>query len=207
MNTDDEYGQLWAAAQAFGLPWRTRAKCRIQTFQATDGNAEALAAALAFINHVGRDTESEWGAAPILWMYGVTGVGKSHLALAVGWDYLEGGRTVAYCQVEDMLTDLQTKLEDGAVLAKRMHYLKRCHLLILDDIGAHNPTPWRTSQLDALVDYRWREELPLILTSNTVDLPPRIVDRCRDGRTVAVRGDTWRGKDRHGEGASATAGG
>lgn len=195
MNTDDN-GHLFHDAQVGGVPWASRARCQWEGTIERDGNHEALNAVRDFLEFVGGDRALKYAALPILWMYGVTGVGKSHLALVAAWSFLEGGHSVAYCQVEDMLNDLQTKLEDGQGMARRMNYLKRAGLLILDDIGAHNPTPWRTSQLDALVDYRWREELPLILTSNTVDLSGRIVDRCKDGRTVAVRGESWRGKDR-----------
>lgn len=191
--------RIWSHIRASGVPVKSRAKCRLEATIERDGNHEAINAVKDFLEFVDTDRWLKYAAVPFLWLYGISGVGKSHLALVVALVFLEEELSVAYCQVEDELNDLQSMLEDGPALRRRWKFLKTCRLLILDDIGAHNSTPWRTSQLDALVDYRYREELPLILTSNTVSLSDRIVDRCRDGRVVAVRGESWRGKDKHGK--------
>ncbi len=46
---------------------------------------------------------------------------------------------------------------------------KRCaeaRLLILDDLGAERPTEWTQEQLNKLIDYRARNELPTWFTTN-----------------------------------------
>ena len=169
-----------------GVPTWTRKERRLANFQETTDNAKALAVVRDFL--VGKV------APPLVLLIGVPGTGKSHLALSAAWDYLEDGYSVIYNQVEDILNDLQSNLEDGKAYARLWSRLKDCDLLILDDLGAHNPTNWRNAQLDALVDYRYREALPLILTANKLDFSERILDRVKDGRSAVITGESWRGK-------------
>jgi DNA replication protein DnaC len=39
-------------------------------------------------------------------------------------------------------------------------------LLVLDDVGAERPTEWTQDQLNKLIDYRGRNELPAWFTTN-----------------------------------------
>ena len=165
--------------------WTRKAR-RLDCFQETADNAKALAAV--------RDFLAGKVEPPLVLIIGVPGTGKSHLAIAAAWDYLEDGLTVMYYQAEDLLNQLQTSLDDGREFKLIWSHMKAADLLILDDMGAHNPTTWRTSQLDALVDYRYREALPLIMTCNKLDFSDRILDRVKDGRSAVITGASWRGK-------------
>ena len=169
-----------------GVPAWTRKERRLDNFQETGDNAKALAAVREFL--------AGEVAPPLVLLIGVPGTGKSHLAFAAAWDYLEDGYTVYYNQVEDLLNDLQSNLEDGKAYARLWARVKTCDLLILDDMGAHNPTNWRNAQLDALVDFRYREAWPLIITANKLDFSERILDRVKDGRSAVITGESWRGK-------------
>jgi len=171
-------------------PWTRKERC-LANFQKTMDNAKALAAV--------RDFLTGKVSPPLLLLIGVPGTGKSHLAFSAAWDYLEDGYSVIYNQVEDILNELQSHLDDGKEFRRLWSRLKDCDLLILDDMGAHNPTAWRTSQLDALVDYRYREALPLIMTANKLDFSERIPDRVKDGRSAVITGESWRGKGRRNE--------
>ena len=163
----------------------TRKSCRLATSIETEGNKKALTMVRAFL---GKQISP-----PMLMLVGLPGRGKTHLATAVAWEYLEDFYSVRYFQVEDMLNKLQSYLDNGKEYGRFWKRLQNCDLLILDDIGAHNPTPWRTSQLDALVDYRYWEKAPLIMTANKLDLSERILDRMKDGATAVMTGDSWRG--------------
>jgi len=171
-----------------GVPKWTRKERRLDNFQETADNAKALAAV--------RDFLAGKVAPPLVLLIGVPGTGKSHLAFAAAWYYLEDGYSVCYNQVEDLLNELQSNLEDGKAYARLWARVKTCDLLVLDDMGAHNPTNWRNAQLDALVDYRYREALPLIMTANTLYFSERILDRVKDGRSAVITGKSWRGRTR-----------
>ena len=169
-----------------GVPLWTRKERRLDNFQETADNEKALA--------VVRDFLAGKVGPPLVLLIGVSGTGKSHLVLSAAWDYLEDGYTVIYNQVEDLLNQLQGSMDDGKEYKRLWSRLKEVDLLILDDMGAHNPTTWRTAQLDALVDYRYREALPLILAANKLDFSERILDRVKEGRSAVITGESWRGK-------------
>lgn len=179
-----------------GIPTPWRKARRFGTWQpATEDKRAAGSAALAF---------SEGKGPRLFAIVGTPGLGKSHLAAAIAWDYLEDGYSVQYCQVEDLLNQLQAAITDGASFARIWRRLKEADLVILDDLGAQNTTEWRTSQLDALVDYRYREGKALVITSNKVEgIPERIIDRLKEGKTVVMTGPSWRGKRPKGENVNA----
>jgi DNA replication protein DnaC len=169
------------------VPLHTQATRRLKNITRAETNEDALAAAADFLDGT--------FLPPLLLLIGTPGVGKTTLSYAVAWEYLEEGLSVRYWQVEELLNELQANLEDGKQFGSIWASLRNCDLLILDDLGAHNPTKWRDSQLDALIDFRYREEAPLLMTANQVDLSDRITDRIKEGRTAMITGKSWRGRE------------
>lgn len=169
------------------IPRHTRS-LKIADLERTDGNENAFQAVAAFLGN---------GAPVSLLLIGVPGVGKTTLAYIIGWGFLNDGATVLYYQVEELLNELQARLEDGTEYGKLWGRLKRVDLLILDDLGAQNRTAWRDSQLDAMFDYRYRERLHLVVTANHLDISGRILDRLKEGATAVIKGDSWRGKGKN----------
>ena len=169
------------------VPRHTRQTRRFNKIARTPENADALDWVNDFLN-------GEINP-PLLLLIGIPGVGKTTIAYAAAWDFLEDGLSVQYWQAEELLNELQANLEDGKEFGRIWTRLRTCDLLILDDLGAHNPTKWRDSQLDALIDFRYREQAPLLMTANKVDLSDRITDRVREGRTALIIGKSWRGRE------------
>lgn len=65
---------------------------------------------------------------------GATGVGKSHLATALGNEACLKGYKTIYCNVGKLLASLQMKRADSSYL-REIEKIERQHLLILDDFG------------------------------------------------------------------------
>jgi DNA replication protein DnaC len=129
---------------------------------------------------------------------GENGTGKTHLALAIGWEWLEQGKTVLYYQVADLIRALRDGFKREAVDSYSMiiAFAKNCSLLILDDLGTERVNEFATEQLDLIVDYRYINMKPLIFTSNlSLDkLWPRIADRMISGLIVHLKGESYRKK-------------
>jgi DNA replication protein DnaC len=173
--------------KASRIPLRTRKTRRLNKIARTENNCIAVDAAESFIS--GNINP------PILLIIGVPGVGKTTLTYAVAWEFIEDALSVRYWQVEELLIELMASQNNGERYGEIWHQAKICDLLILDDIGAHNPTIWRNSQLDALIDFRYREGAPMILTANNVEFTERITDRIKEGKTVNITGKSWRGRE------------
>ena len=63
-----------------------------------------------------------------------------------------------------------------------METFRECPLLILDDLGAEKDTEWVREQLYRVVNHRYFEKLPMVITTNegVTGLDPRIASRIRD---------------------------
>lgn len=99
----------------------------------------------------------------ILFM-GPPGVGKSHLAIALGICAIKAGMTVMYKSVFDLISDLKEAEAIGTytILAKT---LKETQLLILDDLGMKK-MPADAAELLLETIMRRYEKTSTIITSN-----------------------------------------
>jgi DNA replication protein DnaC len=95
---------------------------------------------------------------------GPTGVGKSHLATAIGYEAIKREMTVLFLSASTLLADLMTGRADGSH-AKRMTSITRCDLLIIDDFGLRQLTETGADDLYEIIHSRY-ERGSIIITSN-----------------------------------------
>jgi len=137
---------------------------------------------------------------PFLTLSGVPGTGKTHLALAVAWTWLETGKgLVAYYQVETLLDALRRgydkeKRKPNEDTDTILNYLSFCSIVVLDDLGAESTTEWAWKKLDEIVDARYINKLPTVITTNGApgQLSPRIADRLFEGEIIILEADSYR---------------
>jgi DNA replication protein DnaC len=86
---------------------------------------------------------------------GAVGLGKSHLAQALGWEACARGYTVLFTTTGQMLRDLGAGHLDGSWPQRLRRYLKP-HLLILDDFAMRDFTGQQAEDLYELVGERVR---------------------------------------------------
>ena len=65
---------------------------------------------------------------------GPPGTGKSHLAVALGYEAIKQGKSVYLATLAEIVTSL-TKAEREGALAQRIRFLTRTSLLIIDEVG------------------------------------------------------------------------
>lgn len=95
---------------------------------------------------------------------GPTGVGKSHLAQAIGHQACRQGHDVLFCSFYKMMAQLRCGRADGSY-ERRLQALLRPSLLILDDFGLKPLAPPADEDFHELVAERY-ERGSIVITSN-----------------------------------------
>ena len=127
----------------------------------------------------------QFAASPRGWLLlsGSYGSGKTHLAAAVANTCVEYGMATIFLTVPDLLDWLRYSYDSSdSTFEKRFEEIRNVALLVLDDLGAQNATPWAAEKLFQIIDYRYTRRLPLVVTSNQrlEDLDDRIRSRLQD---------------------------
>lgn len=118
-----------------------------------------------------------------IFMMGATGLGKTHLSLAIANEVIKKGFCVIYGSVTEFLNKLrQEQFSNGGyhdVSDDTMKLLCSCDLLIIDDLGAENSSEYTLSQLYEIVNTRQNRSLPMIINTNIANdqLRERYKDR------------------------------
>lgn len=107
-------------------------------------------------------------SAPSLLFQGETGLGKTHLSLAIAGQVVNQGYGVVYGSAQNLLS----KLEREKFSYQREQFgeteqtLLDCDLLILDDLGAEFTTQFTVASIYNIINTRLLKELPVIISTN-----------------------------------------
>lgn len=147
---------------------------------------------------------------PSLYICGDLGTGKTHLAAAMANEIISAGRAVKYTTFARMTQDVRTAYYSASkeTEAETVKRYQDAPILFLDDLGKEKPTEWNLALLFSLIDYRYSNGLPTVITANyTLEeigekLTPiggdpmtaaAIVDRLfEDCHQLQINGQSWR---------------
>jgi len=118
-----------------------------------------------------------------LLLQGRYGCGKTHLAAAIANFAVSLGVPTLFITVPDLLDTLRFAYQAPDVtFEERFEEIRRAALLILDDFGTQNATPWAQEKLFQILNYRYINRLPLVVTTNLLlgDIEGRIRSRLED---------------------------
>lgn len=109
-----------------------------------------------------------------LLMQGPPGVGKSHLAAALGVKAVENGFGVMFYRLEELLSALRRDAELTPAKLRRKKYLSTS-LLIIDEVGFEPMTRQEASLFFRLVSHRYQRGSILITTNKGIKDWPEIL--------------------------------
>ncbi len=101
-----------------------------------------------------------------LYFYGRTGLGKTHLSLAIANEVMKKGYNVVYGSVITFLNKLEREKFGRTETFETEDILVDADLLILDDLGAEFATPFAVSALYNIINCRIARGVPTIISSN-----------------------------------------
>lgn len=123
-----------------------------------------------------------------LFLQGGYGCGKTHLAAAIANFAVQMGVPALFITVPDLLDSLRfTLAEKDNRYEDYFNEIRQINLLILDDLGTQNATPWAQEKLFQIINYRYINHLPLVVTTNLrlEQLEGRIRSRLEDPELVS----------------------
>ena len=124
-----------------------------------------------------------------LLLQGGYGCGKTHLAAGIANFAVEMGVPTLFLTVPDLLDTLRYSYDsEDTTFEKRFDEIRNAQLLILDDFGTQNATGWAQEKLFQIVNYRYINKLPLVVTTNLAldEIEARIRSRLADPELVTT---------------------
>lgn len=159
---------------------------RFETFRTDELGAFEANMFLRFV----QDTCREYAERPNGWllMRGTHGCGKTHLAAAIANHRIDRGLPVLFEVVPDLLDRLRASYAPSSPVSYDEHFelVRSIEMLILDDFGTQNTTPWAVEKLYQLLNYRYNARLPTVITTNQsiTEMDPRLASRLSDRQLV-----------------------
>lgn len=123
------------------------------------------------IRHYAETIEDAYEDGQGLVCWGAPGNGKTHVAIGIGKVACALGYSVRFVVVADWLEGMRSAFDEQAKPVKHDWGRKppdptEAEFLILDDLGLESETAWVREKVYQIVNRRWLEQLPTIVTTN-----------------------------------------
>lgn len=182
-----------------GIPKKYQA-ARLENISPAKGQENAYKEACAFVKRFNKSRNTSG-----IYFIGVVGSGKTYISAAIAnaiissWpipecaakeavygNFREGFSPVRFTSTVDLFTQLKSAYSKNATGKDILDELENVPLLILDDLGAETISTWARDRLFEIINHRYNEERPVVITTNLqaddlkIALGERTCDRIRE---------------------------
>jgi len=138
---------------------------------------------------VARDASEEFSNTMQGWLLleGAYGCGKTHLVAAIANAAVHKGIPTLFITVPDLLDSLRFAYGNPeTTFEARFEEIRNADLLVMDDFGTQNATAWAQEKLFQIINYRYINKLPTVITTNLIldEIESRIRSRLQDSDFV-----------------------
>ena len=161
----EEEMKLRALKKEVGLP-KEFINSKLSDVNSRNGYEEVLMAATYYVKNFKENREMGAG---LLIHSSTCGNGKSLIASCIANEVIEQGFSAKFVVVPELFTRIRQTYDDKNSKETEDMILKElfsCDLLILDDAGAENWSSWVEEKLFLIIDRRYRDCKPFIITTN-----------------------------------------
>lgn len=130
-------------------------------------------------------------------IFGKTGLGKTHLSLAVANKVLEKGYSVVYDSTINILHEIEKEHFSREHISEMTDLVMQTDLLILDDLGTEHTTPFYSSTIYNIINTRLNRKKTTIINTNLTyeDIQKRYDERIVSRLTTQYMNMQFRGTD------------
>ena len=133
-----------------------------QNYKITNKNKKAYENAKKYANKL-INGETDKG----LFITGTYGVGKTYLASCIANEVIKNENTVVFGTLIQLLDYIEDTYKDSDISDKEyLNLYSSVDLLIIDDLGKEKPTEWVLEKLFLIVNNRYNNYLPIVITTN-----------------------------------------
>ena len=138
------------------------------SFATTDLNGPLPDAASQQMFSLGVTEAARFAEDPKGWLVltGPSGSGKTHLAVAIANRCIERNQTTFFIVAADLLDHLRASYspENPVTYDELFEQVRNVPVLVLDDLGMTSATPWAQEKLFQVINHRYNNSLPTVVT-------------------------------------------
>lgn len=170
-----------------------------QTYTGRNGNIQDCYASMKVVLESCQTYAERFSMnSPSILMYGNTGLGKTHLSLAIAHNVLQKGYTVLYDSTINFMQHIEKEhFKENEENTDTLQTVLDCDLLVMDDLGTEMTTKFTQSILYTIINTRMNQKKPTIISTNLnpVQIKNRYEERIASRILYTYRVFLFAGKD------------